>query len=191
MKALLLIIDFINDIVHPEGKISHAAERIKNNKTMQHANQAITWARKHNILIAHIKVGFDTAYINCPENSPMFSGAKQHGALKLGEWGTEFHEKMDVQPQDSIIIKHRVNAFYNTDIETLLHAQHIDTIIICGVTTNYAVEHTARDAHDREYNVVIIADACEAVNQNAHDATLASLSRFSKIINASDLNDII
>jgi nicotinamidase-related amidase len=176
MKPLLLVADFINDIVHPDGKLVHYAQRVIENNTIKHANQAIAWAREENIPIAHVKVGFSKSYVECPKNSPAFGSAEENQALLLDSWGTEFHKDIDVQPQDIIITKHRINAFYGTNLEPILKAQNIDTLIICGVATNYVVEHTARDAHDRDYNVIVLADACEASSQEEHNATLKSLS---------------
>ena len=126
-------------------------------------------------------------YIECPKHSPLFSKAKELGIFQLDTWGTTFHPKLDVQPEDKIIIKHRVSAFYNTDLETILHANNIETLIISGVATNNAVELTAREAHDRDYRIVIIEDACATMTDEAHRASLNSLQRISKIITASAL----
>lgn len=53
------------------------------------------------------------------------------------------------------------------------------------LATNMAVEHTARDAHDRDYSVVILKDACETASEEGHKAALESISRFCKIISTS------
>lgn len=182
MNSLLLVIDFINDIVHPQGKIATAAPFITENKTMEQANKAIKFCRQRNIPIVQVKVGFSADYLEWPSNSPLFGKAKAFGALKLGEWGTEFHELMDVKPNDHLIIKHRVSALYATQLATLLTAQHIEKVLIAGVSTNMAVETVARELHDRDYQVVILADACAAISQEVHQAALNSLSRIGKIV---------
>lgn len=190
MKALLLTLDFINDITHPEGKIARHAERIQTNKIIEHANQAISYARRQNWPIAHVKVGFDATYAQCPKHSPMFGLAAKNQALQLGSWGTAFHDKLAHERTDTIITKHRVNAFYNTDLEVLLRAQQVDTLVICGVATNMAVEHTARDAHDRDYRVVILTDACEAASDEVNQATFTSLALFTTQITVADMASI-
>ena len=58
----------------------------------------IAWARNNNVMVAHVKVGFDDGYHNCSQVSPMFSKAREFGVLKLSAWGCEFHKDMDVQP---------------------------------------------------------------------------------------------
>ena len=190
MKALLLTLDFINDITHPKGKIARYADRIERNQTIERANQAIAHVRQNNWPIAHVRVGFDATYAQCPKHSPMFGPAAEHRALQLDSWGTAFHDKLAHEQTDTIITQHRVSAFYNTGLEALLRAQHIDTLGLCGVATNMAVEHTARDAHDRDYRVVILTDACKAANDAANQATMVSLARFTTQIPVAEIESV-
>ncbi|MDC0534443.1 cysteine hydrolase [Francisellaceae bacterium] len=182
MSKLLLVIDFINDIVHPEGKLGEGfAPYIEKNHVLESANEAIAYARSNHTLIAHVKVGFNKNYLECPQSSPIFSGAKKYNALELNTWGTEFHHKMDVQPQDHILVKHRISAFYNTDLECVLRANKVDDIIIAGVSTDMAVEAAARDAHDRDYNVIVLKDACGAHDEKTHNASIENVSRIATV----------
>jgi ureidoacrylate peracid hydrolase len=183
-KALLLVIDFINDIVHPKGKVPSCAEYVEKYQVMENVNQAIHWARKQHFPVVHVKVGFNQNYEECPEHSPLFSGAKQHGALKLGEWGTEFHEKIDVNKADLVIIKHRVSALYATPLAAILGAQQINTVIVTGVSTNMAVETITRELHDRDFNLIVLEDACGAATREIHEASLKTLARIAKISKA-------
>lgn len=183
--SALLIIDFINDIAHLKGKIARSAERIEKNQVLEHANQAIAHAKEKNYLLIFVKVGFHPGYVDCPKTSPLFGSAAQHGALLLGSWGTEFHEKLHVSPSDLVVIKHRVNAFYSTPLEAILRAQNIHHLILAGVATNMTIEHTAREAHDRDYSVHILQDACETATEEAHRASLESMSRFCQIATVS------
>lgn len=191
MKAILLVIDFINEIVHPDGKISAAAAYVADNQVMQCANNSIAIARKKKISIIHVKVGFSPSYIECPPHSPLFGKAKENKILQLGQWGTEFHEKMDVQTDDTIIIKHRVSALYATPLETILRANQIDTVIVSGVSTNMAIDTVTRELHDRDYKVIIVKDACGAPSAEAHNAALATLSRLATVCNVSDLSSLL
>ena len=181
MKILLLTLDFINDIVHPDGKIASTAPYIAEHGVIKHANQAIAQARSAGHLVAHVTVGFSASYIECPRQSPVFSKAPEFGALQLGTWGTAFHDDLAIEPVDKVIVKHRISALYNTDLETVLRANAIDTVRLCGVATNMAVETTARELHDRDYRVEIIADACGTENREMHEAALASLARVADI----------
>jgi nicotinamidase-related amidase len=57
--------------------------------------------------------------------------------------------------------------------------------VFCGVSTEAGVLNTARDAHDRDFHVVIAADACASGNPALHDAALAMMARTGTVL-ASD-----
>ncbi len=183
----LLVIDFINDIAHPKGKIARSAERIRANHTLEHTNQVIHHGRKKNWLILFVKVGFHPGYAECPKTSPLFGPAAVHGALTLGTWGTDFHESLAVQKNDIVLVKHRVSCFYATPLETYLRANQITHLVLTGTATNMAIEHTARDAHDRDYSVIVVQDACESASEEAHRAALGSMGRIAKILDTKTL----
>ena len=187
MQSLVLIIDFINDIVHPEGKIAASANYIAHNNVIAKVNNVLTFARKEKHLIAHVKVGFSANYIECPEQSPIFGKAKEFKALQLGTWGTEFHHDIVSGSNDIVIVKHRVSALYATPLETILRSQKINTVIISGVSTNMAVETTARELHDRDYRIVIVKDACAAATTEIHEASLKSLERIATVCTSNEL----
>jgi nicotinamidase-related amidase len=60
-------------------------------------------------------------------------------------------------------------------------------IFLSGIATHMAVEHTAREAHDRDYSVNVLPDACEALTKEIHESALTSLSRISKILSTGEL----
>lgn len=181
MRSALLVIDFINDIVHSEGKLGSCAAHCDDRKTMGKANQASAIARNHHIPVIHVKVGFDKNYKTHPAHSPFFGQAKEYRALELDTWGTDFHDIMDVKSEDSIVVKHRVNPFYGTNLETLLRANGIDHLFISGVSSTWAIQATARDAHDRDYRVTILEDACAAGDEEEHQESMKVLSAIAAI----------
>ncbi len=187
-KAALIVMDFINDIAHLNGKFTATAEFVDKYNTIEHANQVIHFAREYDIPVVLVRVGFSAGYPECPENSPLFGRAREFQALQLNTWGTEFHEKLVRQPTDLVITKHRVSAFYATALEAFLKANHIETLIITGVSTDMAVQTTAREAHDRDYKVIIIADACGAGSLETHESTLKELQRVATVITTKQLN---
>lgn len=186
MNSLLIVIDFINDIVHPDGKISSVAQSVEDNHVMQHANGAIKQARSQSVPVVYVKVGFSANYVECPRNSPVFGRAKELGALQLNTWGTQFHDEIDVHSADTIVIKHRISPFYSTSLQSILKAQHIDHVIVCGVSTNMAVETLARDLHDRDYQITVLKDACAAADLATHKASLKNIGRIARVCNVGE-----
>lgn len=185
--SFMLVIDFINDIVHPEGKFSRAAAYVKEYQVIERANKAIAAARAKKIPILFVKLGFSANYLEWPASSPLYSHVKEFQALQLNTWGTELHQKLDFQSNDIVIVKHRVSAFYATGLETFLRANQAQQLYICGVSTDMTVQTTAREAHDRDYKVVIIEDACGAMTKELHENTIKSLEQISTIVLADHL----
>ncbi|QGP49938.1 Isochorismatase family protein YecD [Piscirickettsia salmonis] len=190
-KTAVLVIDFINDIVHSDGKIAKAAFYIQQNNTLEKVNQVIHLGRDHHYPIIFVTVGFSENYIECPTASPVFQYAPKLAALKLGEWGTATHEALDRQADDIDVIKHRVSAFYNTKLEAVLRAQNIERLIIMGVSTDMAVQLTAREAHDRDYEVIIVEDACATADANLHQMTVGALARIATVVCTDQLADAL
>lgn len=74
MNKALLVIDFINDIAHPDGRIAASAAHVQEQDAILHANQALAHARARGWLVVLIKVGFDGGYLLQPKGSPCLAG---------------------------------------------------------------------------------------------------------------------
>lgn len=183
----LLVIDFIKDLAHPDGKIAASARHVQEQDAITHANQALKYARAHGWLVIQVKVGFEANYHVQPKGSPMFGRAQEFGALCLGGEGCEFHPELDVQPTDLVIEKPRVSPFYGTLLEPALRANRIEHLFLCGLSSSWAIQAAARDGHDRDYRITILEDACAAADANEHHASLRILSRIADIIKVEQL----
>jgi len=97
METTLIVIDFINEIVHEKGKLSGKGyfNFIKENNTFNNLNNLICYSRKNKHLIIFVKIGFSSTYKEQPKQSPLFGKANEFQALKLNTWATEFHESID------------------------------------------------------------------------------------------------
>ena len=78
---------------------------------------------------------------------------------------------------ERVVIKHRYSAFINTDLNTVLKARGIQSILVCGVATNVCVETTARDGYMYDYYVTMIDDCSAAYDAKLHMSTLENIRR--------------
>jgi len=186
-KALIAL-DFINEIIHPDGKLSGKgyAAFDKAHNTLGNAAAMLAKARDRGDAVIHVRVGFLPGYPAHPDKSPLFGAAKEHGVLQLGTWGTEFHDKVKPVGEEPVVVKNRVSAFHGTQLEMDLRACGATTLVLMGVATDMAVQAAARDAHDRDYQVEIIADCCAAGSDEDHEQCLRMLSKIAKIITMDD-----
>ena len=68
-------------------------------------------------------------------------------------------EEFAPQEGDLVVHKKTFGAFNSSNLDDVLREHGIDTLVICGISTNCCVETTARDAADRGYGVVIVDEA--------------------------------
>lgn len=83
------------------------------------------------------------------------------------------------QERDIVVTKRQWGAFYGTDLDLQLRRRGVTTIVLGGISTNYGVESTARDAYERGYNLVFAEDAMSA--RSADDHTFAVTRIFPRI----------
>lgn len=183
MKSIYLVLDMENDLVHadgPNGK-SPLGEQVRTRRVVENTALAIRKAREAGIAVGFVRVGFSPDYRECPAKSPLFSGARQYNLFKLGSWGTELHPDLQALPGDFQIIKHRVSPFYSTTLEAQLRAHEVTRIYCSGVSTHAVVQATVRDAHDRDYDVVLLEDACCAPSLEEHQNSIGSIRHFCRV----------
>ena len=89
--------------------------------------------------------------------------AVREGYIQAGSKTAELHAGVAVEASDIILEKPRYGAFTGTDLDILLRANGIDTIVICGICTNICCETTAREAGMRDYHVFFMNDGTETV----------------------------
>ncbi|MBP9742777.1 MAG: cysteine hydrolase [Burkholderiales bacterium] len=184
MQKALILIDYINEICHAEGKFGSCANMIAEENIVVKINQVLTKMRQDNCLVIWIIVGFNKNYTDANTVSPIFNFAKNIQALQLGTWGTELLSDLNYCENELIICKNMVNPFYNTNLEHILRANHVDELYIAGVSTDMAVQSCTRDAHDRGYRVNVIGDCCASGSREHHDYSLEMLSAMANIISS-------
>ncbi|RKP44142.1 isochorismatase family cysteine hydrolase [Trinickia fusca] len=187
MKTALIGLDYMVDIMHPSGKIARSAAHAEEKGVIAKFNHALSIAQEKDWLRILVKVGFEPGYADLPAHSPIFSRAKEFGVLDLSGPGGEFHPDLDAHAAQAVVIKPRVSAFYATRLEAFLRANRIERVILAGVSTAWAVQAAARDAHDRDYTVVVLEDACAASSEEEHQRSIDTLRGIARIATIGEL----
>ncbi len=188
-QSILLVMDMMNDLIHPDGPNGTAyAPIIARDGILERTAALIARARTAGVRVGYVRVGFSPDYVQCPPNSPVFSGARSRGIFKLGTWGTEVHAAIAPQDGDLDIVKHRVSPFYGTALEPTLRALGTQRLYLTGVSTNGVVHTGAREAHDRDYEVVVVEDCCAGATDEEHRNALFCVKRFAKIVKADEID---
>jgi ureidoacrylate peracid hydrolase len=120
--------------------------------------------------------------------------AVHRSAFARGAEGWQLWPTLDVQPSDLIIDKTRFSGFVpgTCRLDDELKTRGIDTLIVTGTLTNVCCESTARDAMQRNYKVVFVADGNAAVTDAEHNATLANMiAPFADVMTTAEIVGLI
>ena len=114
-------------------------------------------------VLVHVGVSPDGAdRLKTPTDQPM----RTTGNLPP-DW-SEFIPELDRQPGDVVILKRQWGAFYGTDLNLQLRRRGLTTIVICGISTEFGVESTARDAYEHGYEMIFAQDAMTGQTAESH-----------------------
>ena len=111
-----------------------------------------------------------------------------------GTPAAELHDGLEVDEGDVILNKPRYGAFHGTDLDLILRARGIDTVIVSGIATNICCDTTAREAAQRDYHVLFLSDGTATKDMNGvpaaelQRATCASLGMvFAQVLTVDDV----
>lgn len=182
----LVIIDMQNDFIADEGLIAREGRDVSQAKEMaKHLPQLIKAARAAGVFVVFVRNVYTSDQNFYLSDVWLEQAARKRAGgytripvCAADSWGGDFYGEVRPQANDPIVTKHRYSAFYNTDLDTILRANGIRSVVLTGVVTNVCVETSAREAFVRDYYVVVARDGTAAYVQADHDMTLKNIDRF-------------
>jgi nicotinamidase-related amidase len=151
-------------------------------------------ARERRLSAFHVQVGFRPGL---PEISPrnlLFSSIKnsvQHQQIFQGPGGA-IHPAVAPQGEDIVITKHRISAFAGTDLDMILRAKEIETLILFGIATSGVVLATLLDAVDADYRLIVVKDCCADADPQVHHSLVEKVfPRLASVVTAGEAIDMM
>lgn len=167
-NSALLVMDFQTIILNNFLPQEIAGKVIRNTASL------IAAARAAAVPVIYISVGFRKGYPEVSKNNTIFSSIKENGMFKADNESTAIHPEVAPAENEAVIVKRRVGAFSFTELEMILRAQGIETLILTGVTTSGVVLSTVGQAFDLDYRLVVAGDCCADPD---HDTNLFLLDK--------------
>lgn len=180
-KTALVIIDMQRDFLEPGGfgetlgnDVSQLAGAVKPCADVLEA------ARKCGMLVVHTREGHlpdlsdaPPAKIERGKPSLRIGDPGPMGRILIrGEAGHDIIPKLYPVAGEIVIDKPGKGAFYATELGGILQTHGIETLLVCGVTTEVCVNTTVREANDRGYRCVVLADCCGSYFPEFHEMGL-------------------
>jgi len=148
------------------------------------------WARARGIPVIHVRMGFRPGMPEVSFRNPLVAAIKtnpQWRQLFEGAAG-EIHAAVAPEGDEIIVAKHRISAFTGTDLDMILRAKEIDTLIMMGIATSGVVLATLYDATGADYRVLLVKDCCADLDAEVHDCLTGKVfARLATVITADDL----
>jgi nicotinamidase-related amidase len=162
LKTALVVIDLQNGITSMPA-LPHSSKMVIENTV-----KILNVSRKNGmpVFLVNVKPSADMKDVLSPVSESSF---KRSGYDS--DW-SQLVPELNVQPTDFLITKHQWGAFYGTELDLQLRRRGIETIILCGISTNFGVESTARFAYELGYNQVFAEDAMAARSEEEHNHSI-------------------
>jgi nicotinamidase-related amidase len=142
-------------------------ERVEDPQLTQRLTRAASKARAAGVRVIYVKIGFREGYPEVSPNSPMFSRIAEMGGFIDGV-SSEVHEAVAPQPGDVVVTKRRVSAFAGSDLDVVLRAANIRTLVLSGISTSGVVLSTLRQAADLDFSLLVLSDGCADGDAEVH-----------------------
>jgi len=182
--AALIIIDMQRDFLEPGG----FGETLGNDVSLLQAavaplRKVLDAARAAKMLVIHTREGHRPDLSDAPrhkvergEPSLRIGAPGPMGRILVrGEPGHDIIPELYPAGGEPVIDKPGKGAFYQTDLELMLKNREIDTLFVCGVTTEVCVNTTVREANDRGFRCIVLSDCCASYFPEFHAAGLAMI----------------
>jgi nicotinamidase-related amidase len=162
--SALLVMDFQTSIVDgfAEGKDGFLARTAA----------VLGAARGAALRVVYVVVGFRPGFPEVSARNLSFGAIKQSGRFGAGDPGLAIHPAVAPAGDEVVVTKHRVSAFAGTDLDMILRANAIDTLVLAGIATSGVVLSTVRHAADADYRVVVVGDCCSDRDPDVHRVLL-------------------
>ncbi|MEU4214991.1 isochorismatase family cysteine hydrolase [Actinoplanes sp. NPDC026623] len=166
-STALLVIDMQRDFLEPGGfgeSLGNDVSQLR--RTIAPLAAFMTTWRAAGLPIIHTREGHLPDLSDCPpaklERGAPSKRIGDPGAfgriLIRGEYGHDIIDELRPAPGEAVVDKPGKGAFYATELQDLLEKGGIRSLLVAGVTTEVCVHTTVREANDRGYECLVLAD---------------------------------
>ncbi|HEX8919609.1 MAG TPA: isochorismatase family cysteine hydrolase [Chloroflexota bacterium] len=158
-RSALLIMDVQQGIVERYAEGDAYVRRL---------SDVLAAARSAGIRVIYVTIRFREGYPEISSRNRSFSTMKQNGRFQMTDPATQVHPAIAPEPGEVVVTKLRVGAFTGSDLEVILRAGNIDTLVLTGIATSGVVLSTVRAAADMDYRLIVLSDCCADLDEEVH-----------------------
>jgi len=164
--SALLVLDLQRIILDGDAAPQNPAEK---EALLSRNARLIAGARSAGMKVIYVRNGFRKGYPEVSSRNKSFSSIRQRDRFPDAAEGSQIHPTVAPLPDDIVITKHRVSAFYGTELDMILRSNGIDTLVLAGIATSRVVMSTLRYAADSDYSLFVAHDCCSDSDPDVHE----------------------
>jgi len=165
-RSALLVADFYPVVT----ELDHGRSR----DVLARTNELIALARAKEMPVIFCATTFREGAPEVSTRNMLFAPKKTAAAAPFDP-RAQMHPVIDMRDSDIVIAKRRVSAFHATELDLILRANGIDTLVLCGFATRGVVLSTVRQGADLDYALVVVEDCCTERDAAIHDALMTDI----------------
>ncbi|NNM71439.1 cysteine hydrolase family protein [Enterovirga aerilata] len=189
MSVLLLLVDVQRAFCDPGGSMALQGRSIEDmHRAAANCGRLAAEARRREVPVVWTRMVYRPDYSDGGRLvNELRPNLKRIGALRAGTPDIEISPAAGLAPGDIVIDKTRYSSLIGTDLERMLRARGVERVIVGGVTTSMCVETTVRDLGQRDFETIVVRDACGDFAADRHEASLAALAfGFARIVDLAE-----
>ncbi|MFE6776722.1 cysteine hydrolase family protein [Streptomyces sp. NPDC057702] len=166
MSSALLVMDVQQAIVDIVDDGSGYLPRLR---------RAIDAARAADIPVIYVVIGFRPGFPEIGTRNKPLAAIARAGLYVEGAPGSEVHPEVAPRPGEVVVTKRRASAFSGSDLDVVLRARGIDSLVLTGIATSAVVLSTVCQANDLDFGLTVLSDACLDTDPRVHQVLVERL----------------
>ncbi|MEV5595331.1 isochorismatase family cysteine hydrolase [Streptomyces sp. NPDC052496] len=159
MSSALLVMDVQRAIVDIVDDGSGYLPRLR---------RAIDGARAADLPVIYVTIALRPGFPEVGTRNRPLAAIARAGLYVEGAPGTEIHPEVAPRPGDVVVTKRRASAFSGSDLDVVLRARGIDSLVLTGIATSAVVLSTLCQANDLDFGLTVLSDACLDTDPEVH-----------------------
>ena len=177
-KTALLVIDMQNDFISSEGYLGKKGQNLGVvQKTVPAVKSMIGYFRRKGMKVIYTQ----TVHHKYTNTENWISRTSQKSLdpsiCRNNSWGAEIIAELKPLEDEPVVIKHRYDAFLDTDMQLVLRAAGIENLVIVGTQTNLCIDTTARRAYMMDYVTIVVEDCVSTPEIEFHKPMLDNFQK--------------
>lgn len=170
-RAAFLLIDMQNGFIDAASPLCIAGAAA----TVPACAHALAAAREHGLAVFHVRRAYaaDGSDVEAVRWEAWAEGGRPLSSAD--PMSLACPSELAPAPGEPVVVKPSWSAFFGTDLDVLLRARGIGTLVLAGTTTPNCVRSTAYDGLARGFNVAVLRDATSSRSPEAQEANLADM----------------